>query len=73
MSLADSRGSTPTSYAENLVSNSSSDNVPWVIQKYGGTSVGKSLDSICNIVEYVSMSKYMNLTDESGHIFQIRK
>jgi aspartate kinase len=53
MSLADSQSSTPTSYTEELVRNSSSDDVPWVIQKYGGTSVGKSLESICNIVEYV--------------------
>ena len=73
MSLADSRGSTPTSYAENLVSNSSSDNVPWVIQKYGGTSVGKSLDSICNIVEYVHMRGHMYVTNYIGRIFQIRK
>jgi hypothetical protein len=73
MSLADSRGSTPTSYAENLISNSSSDDVPWVIQKYGGTSVGKSLDSICSIVEYVHMPGYMYVTDATGHIFQIRK
>lgn len=33
--------------------NSADQSVPWVVQKYGGTSVGKSLDSITQIVEYV--------------------
>lgn len=45
-----SGASTPTGYGEeNLVRNSV--DLPWVIQKYGGTSVGKSLDSITAIVE----------------------
>ncbi|WVR07616.1 hypothetical protein IAU60_004658 [Kwoniella sp. DSM 27419] len=44
--------STPTTVTpEELVRNSADDSVPWVVQKYGGTSVGKSLDSITNIVE----------------------
>ncbi|WWD19710.1 hypothetical protein CI109_104174 [Kwoniella shandongensis] len=44
--------STPTSATpEELLRNSADDNVPWVVQKYGGTSVGKSLDSITKIVE----------------------
>jgi len=73
MSLSDSRGSTPTSYSENLVSNSSSDNVPWVIQKYGGTSVGKSLDSICDIVEYVRMPGHTYATNVIGHIFLVQR
>ncbi|WRT70148.1 uncharacterized protein IL334_007142 [Kwoniella shivajii] len=47
-----SSGSTPTSVTpEELVRNSADENVPWVVQKYGGTSVGKSLDSITKIVE----------------------
>lgn len=47
-----SGASTPTAYGdETLVRNSADDSVPWVIQKYGGTSVGKSLDSITKIVE----------------------
>lgn len=42
--------STPTYYGdENLLHNSA--DLPYVIQKYGGTSVGKSLDSITGIVE----------------------
>lgn len=51
MSVASSSGaSTPTAYGdENLLRNSL--DLPWVIQKYGGTSVGKSLDSITRIVE----------------------
>lgn len=36
---------------EQLIRNSTDESVPWVVQKYGGTSVGKSLDSICKIVE----------------------
>lgn len=44
--------STPTYYGnETLLSNSADERVPYVIQKYGGTSVGKSLDSITAIVE----------------------
>lgn len=46
--------STPTyyDYEENLVGNGDS-SLPYVVQKYGGTSVGKSLDSIGSIVECV--------------------
>lgn len=36
---------------ENLYRNSADESTPWLIQKYGGTSVGKSLDSITKIVE----------------------
>lgn len=36
---------------EPLYRNSADENTPWLIQKYGGTSVGKSLDSITQIVE----------------------
>ncbi|WVN90867.1 uncharacterized protein L203_106110 [Cryptococcus depauperatus CBS 7841] len=36
---------------EELWRNSADENVPWVIQKYGGTSVGKSLENITQIVE----------------------
>lgn len=36
---------------EPLYRNSADENTPWIIQKYGGTSVGKSLDSITQIVE----------------------
>ncbi|KAL1412789.1 Aspartokinase [Vanrija albida] len=47
--------STPRSYYgdvdESLLHNDVGANLPWVIQKYGGTSVGKSLDSITQIVE----------------------
>ncbi|OCF38044.1 aspartate kinase [Kwoniella heveanensis CBS 569] len=44
--------STPTTASpEELVRNSADESVPWVVQKYGGTSVGKSLDSITKIVE----------------------
>ncbi|WVR00111.1 hypothetical protein IAU59_007253 [Kwoniella sp. CBS 9459] len=48
--------STPTTASpEELVRNSADESVPWVVQKYGGTSVGKSLDSITKIVEsYIS-------------------
>ncbi|OCF61379.1 aspartate kinase [Kwoniella mangroviensis CBS 10435] len=51
-----SSGSTPTTATpEELYRNSSDGNFPWVVQKYGGTSVGKSLDSITKIVEsYIS-------------------
>ncbi len=38
--------------------NSADPSVPWVVQKYGGTSVGKSLDSITQIVEYVPVPTY---------------
>lgn len=34
-----------------LLANSIEDDAPWVVQKYGGTSVGKSLESIGSIVE----------------------
>lgn len=47
---------TPDSYEEVLLRNPSDDSIPWIIQKYGGTSVGKSLDSITRIVEYVTAS-----------------
>ncbi|WVQ84666.1 hypothetical protein IAT38_006821 [Cryptococcus sp. DSM 104549] len=47
-----SSASTPTSSPlEDLIRNSADESVPWVVQKYGGTSVGKSLDSITKIVE----------------------
>ncbi|KAK8853286.1 hypothetical protein IAR55_003990 [Kwoniella newhampshirensis] len=47
-----SDASTPTSATpEELLRNSADESVPWVVQKYGGTSVGKSLDSITKIVE----------------------
>lgn len=48
-----SGASTPKdAYSEEpLYRNSSDDRTPWLIQKYGGTSVGKSLDSITKIVE----------------------
>ncbi|WWC94968.1 hypothetical protein V866_001820 [Kwoniella sp. B9012] len=51
-----SSGSTPTTATpEELYRNSPDGNFPWVVQKYGGTSVGKSLDSITKIVEsYIS-------------------
>ncbi|KAI9634124.1 putative aspartate kinase [Dioszegia hungarica] len=43
---------------EQLIRNSTDESVPWVVQKYGGTSVGKSLDSICKIVEsYIPNSR----------------
>ncbi|OWZ35764.1 aspartate kinase [Cryptococcus neoformans c45] len=46
-----SSASTPTApYLEDLVRNSLDQNLPWVVQKYGGTSVGKSLDNITKIV-----------------------
>lgn len=49
-----SSASTPTApYLEDLVRNSLDQNLPWVVQKYGGTSVGKSLDNITKIVGYV--------------------
>ena len=48
-------GSTASS-AEELVRNSADDSVPWIIQKYGGTSVGKSLESVTKIVESVAFS-----------------
>ena len=48
-----SGSSSPTSSVETLLRNSTDENVPWVVQKYGGTSVGKSLDSIVRIVEWV--------------------
>lgn len=51
-SRSESGPSTPTYYGdENLLSNSADESVPYVVQKYGGTSVGKSLDSITAIVE----------------------
>ncbi|ODN94786.1 aspartate kinase [Cryptococcus wingfieldii CBS 7118] len=40
---------TPT--PEHLIRNSTDPSVPWVVQKYGGTSVGKSLESITKIVD----------------------
>jgi hypothetical protein len=43
----------PSGSVEELTRNSADESVPWLIQKYGGTSVGKSLDSITKIVEYV--------------------
>jgi hypothetical protein len=47
-----SRSGSPDSHAsEELLRNSADESTPWVVQKYGGTSVGKSLDSICRIVE----------------------
>ncbi|WWD03740.1 hypothetical protein V865_001796 [Kwoniella europaea PYCC6329] len=51
-----SSGSTPTTATpEELYRNTPDGNFPWVVQKYGGTSVGKSLDSITKIVEsYIS-------------------
>ncbi|WWC64495.1 uncharacterized protein I303_107105 [Kwoniella dejecticola CBS 10117] len=51
-----SSSSTPTSATpEELWRNSTDPNIPWVVQKYGGTSVGKSLESITKIVEsYIS-------------------
>ncbi|WWC72090.1 uncharacterized protein I206_106050 [Kwoniella pini CBS 10737] len=51
-----SSSSTPTSATpEELWRNSTDSNTPWVVQKYGGTSVGKSLESITKIVEsYIS-------------------
>ncbi|BEJ11659.1 hypothetical protein CspHIS471_0201190 [Cutaneotrichosporon sp. HIS471] len=46
------RSATPTYGAdERLKANSTDESVPYVVQKYGGTSVGKSLDSITGIVE----------------------
>ncbi len=47
----DSRSSTPTGlvYADDLQRNNES--LPWTVQKYGGTSVGKSLGQISSIVE----------------------
>ena len=52
--MASPAGSTPTGSVlyerEDLLRNSTDESVPWVVQKYGGTSVGKSLDSICAIV-----------------------
>lgn len=49
---ASTSASTPTSLpVEELLRNSLEEHVPWVVQKYGGTSVGKSLDSITKIVE----------------------
>lgn len=45
---------TPTGTASppaRLLSNSSDDAVPWVVQKYGGTSVGKFLGNIGSIAE----------------------
>jgi aspartate kinase len=55
--MASPAGSTPTGSGsfieperEDLLRNSTDESVPWVVQKYGGTSVGKSLDSICAIV-----------------------
>ncbi|KAK1922001.1 putative aspartate kinase [Papiliotrema laurentii] len=54
-----SRSGSPDSYAsEELLRNSADESTPWVVQKYGGTSVGKSLDSICRIVEsYIPNSR----------------
>lgn len=49
-----SGASTPKTYYEDegpLFRNPSDEKAPWLIQKYGGTSVGKSLDSITKIVE----------------------
>ncbi|ORY33373.1 putative aspartate kinase [Naematelia encephala] len=38
--------------------NVSDESVPWIVQKYGGTSVGKSLDSITRIVDsYIPNSR----------------
>ncbi|WWC91818.1 uncharacterized protein L201_006765 [Kwoniella dendrophila CBS 6074] len=52
-----SSGSTPTSATpEELYRNSADPNVPWIVQKYGGTSVGKSLENITNIVESYILS-----------------
>ncbi|KIR29138.1 aspartate kinase [Cryptococcus deuterogattii LA55] len=46
-----SSASTPTApYLEDLIRNSLDQDIPWVVQKYGGTSVGKSLDNITKIV-----------------------
>lgn len=54
VSHAMSSASTPTApYLEDLVRNSLDQTLPWVVQKYGGTSVGKSLDNITKIVGYV--------------------
>lgn len=57
LKMASPAGSTPTGSGsfieperEDLLRNSTDESVPWVVQKYGGTSVGKSLDSICAIV-----------------------
>jgi len=47
----------PDSYEEVLLRNPADESVPWVVQKYGGTSVGKSLDSITRIVEYVTCAR----------------
>jgi aspartate kinase len=52
MPFARSGTATPThGVDEDLVRNSADESVPWVVQKFGGTSVGKSLDSITQIVE----------------------
>jgi hypothetical protein len=61
-------GSTPTSFVvEDLVRNSTDPSVPWVVQKYGGTSVGKSLDSITKIVEQVCIPlRYIRLLPFHG-------
>ncbi|KAK4689584.1 aspartate kinase, partial [Tremellales sp. Uapishka_1] len=50
--MSSTRGSTPTgSSPEELLQNPTDPSIPWVVQKYGGTSVGKSIDSIGKIVE----------------------
>lgn len=61
--MTSTSSSTPSS-SDELLRNSSDDSVPWVIQKYGGTSVGKSLDGITRIVESVpaTSSRTPNLT-----------
>lgn len=51
-SASTSGPSTPTYYGDESLKRNGAD-LPYVIQKYGGTSVGKSLDSITEIVEYV--------------------
>lgn len=76
MSITGSQSSTPTSYTnDDLVRNPSSESAQWVIQKYGGTSVGKSLDSICQIVEcvYNVQTQCRHITYGAGHISRTRK
>lgn len=53
LGMASTSSSTPSS-TEELMRNTSNESIPWVIQKYGGTSVGKSLDGITRIVECVA-------------------
>jgi aspartate kinase len=53
LSPVSSLESTPPSTPPNLHQNSIDPSAKWLVQKYGGTSVGKFADKIADIVAYV--------------------